>query len=519
MRDEISRRQFVKSTALAAGALAAPTIWRVDAAFADTLPDPDEVLKTINLGNYVNKQYLEQFGLGPDDLLWDPKLDWIRTADWEAIRSKFAGQTVRFAMGAADASSVSTYIDPFRKLSGMQVEVVAIPDAQLFDKAITNFQTKAGRFDAIEYFSPYLGDFAAPGYLYDISEFVEKWKFPMHDFVDTYRLNYAQWGDHLYGIPYDCDFQQFQVRGKQFKQILGSDVHEHGTIKTYDDLLRVAKELNKPKLGFSGIGLMTQRGFWATYSWQHVGAQHGLRLFDENWEPQFDSEAGIKAAEIILEMQKSAPAGVTGWGWPENRGAWLGGQVAMNMAWQDQGNQCYRKDQSTIWDDDVVTIYEPLASEGAPHFAPPNVAGSTSSVAASAKNPEAGFLMLAFYTTASLQAMNGANANGVGAGYGSVINNKNFQKIMVPADVWAAEVPYAWCAPRIPGGLPIDIALGNQLNAAFTGNKSIKDALKEGNRMAKEIMKRNGFYSDKPPLAYDSIKDRIWLGKDKKLPF
>ncbi|HET7411566.1 MAG TPA: extracellular solute-binding protein, partial [Pararhizobium sp.] len=223
-------------------------------------------------------------------------------------------------------------------------------------------------------------------------------------------------------------------------------------------------------------------------------------------------------AEIIAKLQKSAPAGVSGWGWPENRAAWLGGQTAMNIAWQDQGNQATRKDQSTIWQDDIVSLYEPLGSGPDARFAPPNVAGSTASIAKNAKNPEAGFLLLAFFTTASFQAMDGANANGVGAGYKSVVNNENYQKIMASAKIWAAEVGYAWCAPRIPGALPIDVSLGNELNAAFTGNKSIKDALTEGNKRAKEIMRRNGFYSGKPPLEYAKIADRLWLGKGKKPP-
>jgi multiple sugar transport system substrate-binding protein len=210
---------------------------------------------------------------------------------------------------------------------------------------------------------------------------------------------------------------------------------------------------------------------------------------------------------------------VTGWGWPENRAAWLGGQTAINIAWQDQGNQSTRPDQSTIWEDEVLTLFEPMGTGAGARFAPPNIAGSTSSIAKNAPNPEAGFLMLAFFTTASLQAMNGANANGVGPGYKSVINNPKFQQIMRSAEVWAKEVDYCWCAPRIPGGLPIDISFGNELNAAMTGNKSIKDALADGQKRVRQIMERNGFYSGKAPVDYASIAPGLWLGKDKPLPF
>lgn len=517
MTVDIKRRKVLQGTALAAGALAMPPIFRIGSARAQSLPDPDTILGDIIPGNYVKPAYLERFGVAPDDLLWDPSKDWINTVDWESVRKQFSGTTVRLAVGAADAESVREKLDTFYKLSGIEVEVIPIPDASLFDKAMTDFSSGAGRFDAIQYFSPYLGDFAAPGYLHPIDEYVEKWGFPMDDFADTYRLNYSYFGDAQYGIPFDCDFQMIQVRGKPFREITGQEVASKGMIRTYDDLLRFAKELNKAD-GVSGIAMMTQRGFWSTYTWQHVAAQYGMDMFDSNWEPLHDSEPSRMACEMILELQKQAPSGVTGWGWPENRSAWLGGQTVMNIAWQDQGNQATRPDQSNIADDDIVSLWEPLGTGPNARFAPPNIAGSTSSISKFAREPEAAFIMLAFFNTASFQAMNGANANGVGTGYKSVLNNANFQKIMTSADVWAAEVDYAWCAPRLPGGLGMDINFGNELNAAFTGNKSIPQALADGKKRVRQIMQRNGFYSDNPPVSYESIADGLWLGKGKDTP-
>ncbi|HKJ95264.1 MAG TPA: extracellular solute-binding protein [Gammaproteobacteria bacterium] len=519
MKTDLSRRRIIQGAAVATGALAVPQIFRGSWAAAASLPDPDKVLAGITPGNYVKKEYLKQFNIGPKDLLWDPNKDWISTVDWEKVRSQFMGTTVRMAVGAADADSVRSKLDTFQKLSGIDVEVVPIPDASLFDKAMTDFSSGAGRFDCIEYFSPYLGDFAAPGYLHPIGDFADKWQFPIDDFADTYRLNYSYFGDQMYGIPYDCDFQMIQGRNKLIRQITGSDLKQKGQIRTYDDLLDFAKQVNQPDQGHSGIALMTQRGFWATYTWQHVGAQFGLDMFDSDWEPLHDSEASRKACEVILELQKSAPTGVTGWGWPENRQAWLGGQTVMNIAWQDQGNQATRPDQSNIWKDDIVSIYEPMGTGPDARFAPPNIAGSTSSVSKFAKRPEAAFLLLAFLNTASFQAIDGANADGVGTGYKSVLANENYRKIMTSADVWAAEVDYAWCAPRIPGALAMDITFGNELNAVFTGNKSIEDALADGKKRVRQIMKKNGFYSAKPPVDYASVADGLWLGKGKQPPY
>ena len=185
--------------------------------------------------------------------------------------------------------------------------------------------------------------------------------------------------------------------------------------------------------------MMAARGFWSTYTWEHIAAQYGVDLFNDKWEPVFNSDAGVKALETILALQKNAAEGVAGWGWGENRAAWLGGQLAINISWQDSGTQATRPDQSKIVGD-VLTIYEPRVEGG--RFAPPNIAGSTSGVTATSKNPEGAFLMLAFLTTASIMAMNEANANGVAPGYRSVLTNPNLRKVSQPAEVWANELDY-----------------------------------------------------------------------------
>jgi multiple sugar transport system substrate-binding protein len=99
-----TRRRLLQSSAALAAGTAFPLV-HVRRGLAADLPDPAEVLAKINVGNYVKPQYREQYQLGDDDLLWDPAKDWIRTADWEAVRKEFAGTTVRFAIGAADVDS------------------------------------------------------------------------------------------------------------------------------------------------------------------------------------------------------------------------------------------------------------------------------------------------------------------------------------------------------------------------------------------------------------------------------
>ncbi len=203
--------------------------------------------------------------------------------------------------------------------------------------------------------------------------------------------------------------------------------------RTYDDMIRIAPELNKAEPGVSAIGMMCGRGFWATYTWQHIAAQYGLQLFNENWEPVFQRRCrreGTREPSWRCPRMPSraspppigrptAPPGLA-----------TGG---LQHLWQAAlGTQATRADQSKIGDD-VLTIYEPRVAGGV--FAPPNIAGSTSCVTATSPEPEAAFLMLAYLTTASIMAMNEANAIGVAPGYKSVLTNPKLQAVSQPAKV------------------------------------------------------------------------------------
>lgn len=127
--------------------------------------------------------------------------------------------------------------------------------------------------------------------------------------------------------------------------------------------------------------------------------------------------------------------------------------------------------------------------------------------------------MLAFLTTSSIMAMNEANANGVGPGYRSVLTNPNLQAVSQPAEVMAASLEYAWCAPRLPGMFEMEQVIGNEVNRALVNQISGKEALDNAATAVRKIMKQNGFYSAKPPVDYASVAPGLWLGKDKALPF
>ena len=514
----VSRRSFIKTAATTGATLVTAggvSLFNINRSFG-ALMNPADILAKLNVGAKVNKDYRAQYNLKDDDLLWDSKKDWLRTVDWEAVRKEHAGKTVRFAIGAADADSAKD--QTFTDLSGIKVELVPIPDDSMYDKVVAEFLGGNASFDALQFFSPWLGDFASQGFLARLEDYAKKWKLPLDDFYETYRLNYGYFGDKgMFGIPFDCDLQMVHVRPSIIKKVTGKDVDLINTIPSYAEMIRMAPEIAKAEKGVGAIGMMNARGFWATYNWEHVAAQHGMMLFNDKWEPIFNGDAGVKGLETIIALSKYGHESNAGADWPTNRGAFLGGQIAVNISWQDSGTQATRPDQSKIAND-IVTIWEPRVEGG--NFAPPNIAGSTSCVSASSPNPEAAFLMLAYLTSASTMAMNEANANGVAPGYKSVLANEKLRSVSQPAKIWAAELDYAWCAPRLPFTLEMEIALGNEINKAVVGQQTAKQALDNGVAAWKKTMKEKGkFYVGKDPVSYASMEPGLWLGKGKKLPF
>jgi multiple sugar transport system substrate-binding protein len=215
----MSRRSFLHTGAafgVATGAIGLKT-----PALAEShLPDIQSILDTITVEKYVREDYRTLYGL-TNEPMWDPAKDWIRTVDWEKVRSELAGTTVRFAIGAADQESAAEGLVPFEALSGIKVELVPIPDDSIYDKAIAEFISGNASFDALQFFSAWLGDFAAPGFLAPLDEYAAKWKLPLDDFYDTYRLNYGYVNGQLVGIPFDCDIQMVHLRKSVMEKILG----------------------------------------------------------------------------------------------------------------------------------------------------------------------------------------------------------------------------------------------------------------------------------------------------------
>ena len=91
----LSRRSLLR-TGAAFGLAAVPGSLAMPVLGGSHMPDIQSVLDGISVEGYVREDYRKLYNLD-NTPLWDPAKDWIRTADWEKIRSEFAGRGPRFA--------------------------------------------------------------------------------------------------------------------------------------------------------------------------------------------------------------------------------------------------------------------------------------------------------------------------------------------------------------------------------------------------------------------------------------
>lgn len=89
----MSRRSFLR-TGAAFGVAAGAVGLKTPALAQSGLPDIQATLDGISVANYVREDYRKLYNMS-DEPLWDPAKDWIRTVDWEKVRSELGGTTVR----------------------------------------------------------------------------------------------------------------------------------------------------------------------------------------------------------------------------------------------------------------------------------------------------------------------------------------------------------------------------------------------------------------------------------------
>ena len=289
----------------------------------------------------------------------------------EAAARPFEGVEVNILtfVGPQVAEPLQRRGPDFTELTGAKINVVTVPNSELYQKALTDLATGTNSFDGFLFAPSWIVDFAPAGFIEDLTDRVEADEALEWDDVAPFFQDFNSYEGKVYSIPLDGDFHMVYYRSDILAQE-GLDPP-----KTWDDYLNIAKTLNgtdlnddgEPDYGSCIAKAKAQQSYWwitsvaAPYV-QSQGTAQGAFFDTETMEPLFNNEAFKRALEVYKETAEYGPPDELNLGVGDTRGLFTSGRCALTMDWGDIGTLAIDPETSTV-NDKVGSIITPGSTE------------------------------------------------------------------------------------------------------------------------------------------------------------
>lgn len=391
-----------------------------------------------------------------------------------------------FAITDGDAPKIQPLIDDYQKANNVTIEMQPNPYANLLEKLTLNLTQTTGAYDIVSLDDPWIPQFGGGQFLMNLQELMDAKGLAVdEDFVpELLALGDFPAGTGLRGIPWVGNVQVFAWRTDALEDA-GLSVP-----KTWDDVLKVAQTITDAKgaEGLYGIGLRGQAGNPAATSFLPVLRGYGVDLFDENWEPQLETDQAKAAMATQLALAKLAPPGVENVGHAENGRNMSEGLIAQSAdIWPDQLLQIYDPEVSKVVG--LVDIGGEPAQEG---VAPANMTGNwLLGIPEGSEKADAALDFIVWFTAPEQQLRLLLDQNIPATRLSVLENPEAVEKLPFLPGLLAAgrnAVP----RPRTPLYNAVEAIYGRYVAEAIAGQTTGDDALANANKEIRELMVREG---------------------------
>ncbi len=225
----------------------------------------------------------------------------------------------------------------FELVIGTQIHQRAFSIDRLREEAIRNAERKTSRYDIIALDLPWVGGYAERGMLMPLDEAMDIDRIDPADF-HTAGWQAAHWGARPYGVPAQTTPELLFYR---------KDLFADAGLKppaTTDKLLQAAGRLHDPSRGRYAIAWNAARGTALGHTVLMTIADFtqpvlnlppiagGFKTDDlaaRDYRPTIDTEAGLRAAEFLIQMLKYSPPDILSMSWYERIRSYAAGNIAM----------------------------------------------------------------------------------------------------------------------------------------------------------------------------------------------
>lgn len=414
---------------------------------------------------------------------------------WASPYEEFAGTTIVVSWPAmAHFAAAEKLAAEFTEETGIEVEFDTLQYLALRDRQLLELSKPQGDYDVVSWVVMWKGEYVSKGLLTPLSQFfavpaLVDPDYDINDIADAYLQNAGVVGGDkgylagksgaLYGIPFGAETSFLAYR---------KDIFEEQGLQppaTYDELMTVMGKLHD-----AGIPAMTSRGatgHQVTAAWLFHLAPLGGRIFDEHWNPVFNDEAGVKAAEVLREIVRTGPVGIPSFGLGEASAAFLQGEAAMYLDTVKIAAQVRDPNLSRV-DGKVGYALHPTGARCGSE-----TGGFALGIPANSQNQEAAFLFIQYLTSKQGdQRMVELGGDPIRM---STLEN-NIDEFLEYSTI-LEQLPCAdadW-RPLIPeyNELNVDI-LGQALTEIITTDAPIKPILDAAAEKARAVMEREDYY-------------------------
>jgi multiple sugar transport system substrate-binding protein len=372
--------------------------------------------------------------------------------------------------------------------TGTRVNIAEFPYDDLFAKELTDLNARTGAYDLIMLDDPWFPRFAAAELLADLTPFYQKREMsgPDADFVSA-SINLCRHpyeSGALYALPYVGNSQLFFYRSDLFQK--------HGLKEpaTWDEVLSAAQVISAGERAASpdsarvyGYVMRAARGNASVADFMPIFWAMGAEMFDANGQPTVNSEQGIKALELMLELGKHSPPGYANFGADDVSRHLLQGTAAMSINWPAWISAFSDPNQSKVIGKVAITVMPAATRRGQAEIGNWLIA-----IPRGSRNQDAAFDFLLWATSA--EQMKQSALRGNPPTRRSVFNDAELLAKFPSYPVQLRSLETSRPRPRTPQWNEIENVFGIYLSRANSGELSAAEAMNEANSEIVKIVAR-----------------------------
>jgi multiple sugar transport system substrate-binding protein len=274
-----------------------------------------------------------------------------------SVSGVVAGAQTKIVIATAEGPmtwSVENFKGEFEKANNCQIEQIAFPFGDYYQKMMTSFTLGSSDYDIVLFPAGYVGDFAGGGYLIALDNYIKndpglKWD----DMLPMYRDRLALWAGKIVDVPIDGDLHTTVVRTDlmekpayraKFKQKYGYEIKLPDTWDEYYDLCEFANGWDwagrgKPEYGAGEAMNKGGQSYWIflsrALSYTCIPGQPGTVFDPDTMKPLINNPGFVKALEDWKKLIKVSIPGSTNMDVTETREIFLSGDVFATVDWGD----------------------------------------------------------------------------------------------------------------------------------------------------------------------------------------